>query len=93
MSNDANIPWWEIPGAPGENRTKEQHDAMMRAAKEPNPNRRTRLHGAANVFHELWQSAERERGALVIVLGEDCEASIDGWLGWYRQSGLMRRKL
>ena len=52
-----------------------------------------RLGGKSTADQKLWQSAERERGALVIVLGEDCEASIDGWLGWYRQSGLMRRKL
>ena len=42
MSGDEKIPWWELPGAAGENRTKEQYDAMMTAAKEPNPNRKVR---------------------------------------------------
>ncbi len=52
-----------------------------------------RLAGKSTPEQHLWQSYERERGALVVVLGEDCEASIDGWLNWYRGSGLMRRKL
>jgi hypothetical protein len=41
----------------------------------------------------LWHAVERERGATVVVLGEDCSASINGWLNWYARSGLMRRCL
>lgn len=36
MSNEK-LPWWELPGAPGENRTKEQHEAHIAALKEPRP--------------------------------------------------------
>ena len=52
-----------------------------------------RLGGKPSLDQTIWIAAERERGALVVVLGEDCEASIDGWLESYRRSGLMRRKL
>lgn len=34
-----NVSWWELPGAAGENRTKEQYDAKIAALKEANPNR------------------------------------------------------
>lgn len=33
------IAWWELPGAAGESRTKEQYERMVREAKEPNPDR------------------------------------------------------
>lgn len=35
------LPWWEQPGAPGENRTKEQYAAHIAALKEPAPRRVT----------------------------------------------------
>lgn len=31
------VAWWELPGAAGENRTKEQYEVKVREAKEPNP--------------------------------------------------------
>ena len=31
-----------------------------------------------------WHAAERTRGALVVVLGEDCEATIEGFIAWYK---------
>jgi hypothetical protein len=44
--------------------------------------------------HQIdWHARERARGALVIVAGEDFPASIEGFLGWYNQSGLARHKL
>lgn len=52
-----------------------------------------RPHGIVAPNQRLWHAAERERGALVIVAGEDFEASCDGWLAWYRKSGLMRREI
>lgn len=33
--SDQKIPWWELPGAPGENRTREQYNANIAALKEP----------------------------------------------------------
>jgi hypothetical protein len=35
---------------------------------------------------QLWHAAERERGALVMVVDD-----IDAFLGWYAGSGLQRR--
>lgn len=57
---DEKYPWWDYPGAPGENRTREQYAAEIAALKEPNPNRKPLLTGAARLFYELWQSAERD---------------------------------
>ena len=42
---------------------------------------------------KLWHAAERARGALVVVLGEDCAADWESWRIWYERSGLCRRKL
>ena len=39
----------------------------------------------------LWHMIERDRGALTLIAGEDFPASIDGFTGWYRKSGLNRR--
>lgn len=50
-----------------------------------------RLKGKPSTQQRLWHAAERQRGALVILAGEDFEASVDGFLEWYRRSGLMRR--
>lgn len=40
-----------------------------------------------------WHLEERLRGALVVVAGQDFPADVDGFLTWYRGSGLMRRQL
>lgn len=40
-----------------------------------------------------WHDAERARGALTIIAGVDFDASIDGWLAWYRESGLNRGRV
>lgn len=50
-----------------------------------------RFGGKAAAHQKLWHSAERARGAFIVLLGEDCAASIDGWIGWYERSGLQRR--
>lgn len=36
-----------------------------------------------------WHTAEREKGALVLVGGEDFPATIEGFCDWYQRSGLM----
>lgn len=36
-----------------------------------------------------WHTAEREKGALVLVAGEDFPATIEGFCDWYQRSGLM----
>lgn len=45
-----------------------------------------------DTHQRIWINAERARGALVVVLGEDCECSIDSWVEWCKGSGLARRK-
>lgn len=45
----------------------------------------------AKIHQRAWHAAERARGALTIILGEDCPASIEGFQEWYMQSGLSRR--
>lgn len=47
--------------------------------------------GKASAAQKLWHAAERKRGALTLIAGEDFEASVDGFLEFYRKSGLMRR--
>lgn len=47
----------------------------------------------AKIHQKAWHAAERARGALTVIMGEDCPASIEGFQEWYRNSGLMRRKL
>ena len=37
-----------------------------------------------------WHRAERARGALTLIAGEDFPATIEGFKNWYRESGLMR---
>lgn len=41
----------------------------------------------------IWIEQERARGALVLLAGEDFPADYDGFLTWYRKSGLMRREI
>ncbi|HKT90122.1 MAG TPA: hypothetical protein VJQ59_16875 [Candidatus Sulfotelmatobacter sp.] len=44
--------------------------------------------------HQLaWHAKERARGALTLIAGIDFEASIEGFIRWYRESGLMRRNI
>jgi len=46
----------------------------------------------AKIHQVAWHAAERARGGLTVILGEDCPASIEGFQEWYRKSGLGRRK-
>ena len=44
--------------------------------------------------HQMtWHYAERARGALTVIMGIDCDRSIEGFLAWYRASGLNRGKV
>ena len=44
--------------------------------------------------HQLrWHEAERACGALTLIAGVDFEASLDGFMAWYKTSGLMRRRI
>jgi len=45
----------------------------------------------ASIHQQAWHAKERARGALTIILGEDCEASVEGFKRWYFASGLARR--
>lgn len=38
-----------------------------------------------------WHAAERARGALTLIAGEDFPATIEGFAAWYKASGLQRR--
>lgn len=49
--------------------------------------------GIVSAKQRVWHQAERVRGALTIILGEDCEASVDSWIAWYRASGLNRGRV
>ena len=49
--------------------------------------------GRAGPHQLAWHEAERARGALTLIAGQDFEASIEGLMGWYRSSGLMRRNI
>jgi hypothetical protein len=49
--------------------------------------------GRAAAHQKLWHEAERKRGALTLIAGEDFPATIEGFQSWYRSSGLMRRKV
>ena len=42
--------------------------------------------------HQLaWHRAERARGALTLIAGENFPATIKGFMEWYKSSGLQRR--
>jgi hypothetical protein len=47
--------------------------------------------GKAAPHQRVWIEAERARGALVLLAGEDFSATFDGFVSWYRASGLLRR--
>jgi hypothetical protein len=49
--------------------------------------------GRVAARQKLWHEAERKRGALTLIAGEDFPATIEGFEQWYRLSGLMRRKM
>ena len=45
----------------------------------------------ASIKQRAWIARERSRGALVLLVGEDCPATIEGVRNWYLASGLNRR--
>jgi len=45
----------------------------------------------ASIKQRAWIARERSRGALVLLVGEDCPATIEGVRSWYKNSGLNRR--
>lgn len=45
----------------------------------------------ASQHQKDWHAAERSRGALTLIAGEDFPASVAGFIRWYEQSGLNRR--
>lgn len=47
----------------------------------------------ARIDQKAWHARERERGALTVILGEDCPATVDGFIEWYALSGLQRRNI
>ena len=49
-----------------------------------------KLRGRLSEHQEAWHAAERARGALVIVAGQDFHPSLDSFCQWYGQSGLQR---
>ncbi len=40
-----------------------------------------------------WHMDERARGALTLIAGENFPATVEGFLNYYRKSGLMRRPI
>jgi hypothetical protein len=49
--------------------------------------------GTPSVKQLDWHAAERARGALTLIAGRDFERTIEGFMAFYRESGLMRRKI
>lgn len=49
--------------------------------------------GKAALHQKAWHHRERARGALTLIAGEDFPASIEEFQAWYRESGLMRKRL
>lgn len=45
----------------------------------------------ATAHQQAWHQAERARGALTLIAGEDFPATIEGFREWYRSSGLQGR--
>lgn len=45
----------------------------------------------ATDYQKDWHTAERARGALTLIAGEDFPATIEGFAAWYKASGLQRR--
>ena len=49
--------------------------------------------GQLSPHQRAWATAERLRGALVLIAGIDFPASIEGFQDWYRESGLALHKM
>lgn len=48
--------------------------------------------GTKATAHQLtWHSVERIRGAYTVIAGRNFEPTFDGFVDWYRKSGLLRR--
>lgn len=47
----------------------------------------------AKIHQKAWHAAERARGALTLIAGEDFPATIEGFTAWYAQSGLQRKQI
>lgn len=45
----------------------------------------------AKIHQKAWHAAERARGALTLIAGEDFPATIEGFQQWYMKSGLARK--
>ena len=44
--------------------------------------------------HQIeWHTKERARGALTLIAGQDFPASVEGFVAWYRASGLNRGRV
>ena len=66
-------------------------DAQIRAEVELLWIEFKKLGGKAAPHQREWIKLERERGALVLLVGENCPSTIEGIQDWYRKSGLMRK--
>lgn len=66
-------------------------DAEVMWIEWKRPPTKGRAGGKLQPHQAKWIQAERERGALVFVAGQDFERTFDAFLQWYRQSGLRRR--
>jgi len=49
--------------------------------------------GTPSTSQRAWIAQETARGGLVLLAGADFPCSVEGFLEYYRASGLMRRKL
>lgn len=47
----------------------------------------------AKKHQQAWHAKERARGALTLIAGQDFPASVEGFVGWYKASGLLRSKV
>ena len=52
-----------------------------------------RPRGKVSETQRIWHESMRARGALTVIVGEDCEASSEAFRLWYESSSLCRRKL
>jgi hypothetical protein len=73
--------------------TSRDSDAVWEAATEVMWIEWKSPKGRASTAQKIWHGAERKRGALTLIAGEDFPASIEGFVKWYNNSGLMRRVL
>jgi len=57
--------------------------------------KRVRFKKATSVksHQQIWHQAERARGALTLIAGVDFPATIEGFVEWYKSSGLMRKQI